>query len=209
MGQVSRTCRHRALTLHQGGRETSSRAQSFNRASNLSTQWKVDVRRKLRFPEHITKTSLRPELLLTCDFTNKVVLLELTVPREDWMGVAYEHKKARYLELEEACRENDWRGHCEPFEVGCRGYLGRSLNQKHRCGTDHPRLDHPGAPPWPWVHRWQCVWAAPSRCMLHDAQTLYTVGNIWVGISCVRTIVPAVTVCLHGAETPSNKYSTS
>lgn len=42
--------------------------------------------------------------VLTSDSTNQVVLLELTAPWEDWTEEAHERKKAKYLELVEACR---------------------------------------------------------------------------------------------------------
>nr|XP_057943465.1 uncharacterized protein LOC131138512 [Doryrhamphus excisus] len=93
--------------------------------------WKlrVDLGRQLKFPEHIARTSLRPDLVLTSDATKQAVLLELTVPWEDRMEEAHERKKAKYLELVELCRESGWRARCEPVEVGCRGFLGQSLHR--------------------------------------------------------------------------------
>ena len=71
-------------------------------------------------------------MVLTSESSKQVVLVELTVPWEDWIEVAYEWKKAKYLELEEARRLNSWRGRCEAIEVGCRGFPGQSMHQTLR-----------------------------------------------------------------------------
>ena len=53
-------------------------------------------------------------MVLTSESSKQVVLVELTVPWEDQIEVAYEWKKAKYLELVEA------------IKVGCRGFPGQS-----------------------------------------------------------------------------------
>ena len=95
-------------------------------------QLSVDLGGQLKFPERITRTSLRPDLVLTSDSTKQVVLLELTVPWEERMEEAHERKKAKYLELVEACRESGWKARCEPIEVGSRGFLGQSVHRAFR-----------------------------------------------------------------------------
>jgi len=90
----------------------------------------VDLGRQLKFPEHIARMSMRPDLVLTTDSTKQVVLVELTVPWEDRKGEAFERKKAKYLELVESCRGRGWRARCEPIEVGCRAFLSQS---EHRA----------------------------------------------------------------------------
>lgn len=56
--------------------------------------------------QQFTRTSLRPDLVWTSDSTKQVVQLELTVPWEDRMEEAHERKKAKYLQMVEACRES-------------------------------------------------------------------------------------------------------
>ncbi|KAI2644199.1 Renalase [Labeo rohita] len=56
-------------------------------------QLKVDLGRQLKFPDHITSTTLRPDMVLTSESTKQVVLLELTVPWEDRIEEAFERKK--------------------------------------------------------------------------------------------------------------------
>lgn len=88
---------------------------------------KVDLGRQLKFPETVTITSLRPDIVLISEASEQVILLELTVPWEDCIEEASERKRAKYTELVEECRSNGWRARCEPIEVGCRGFIGQSL----------------------------------------------------------------------------------
>ncbi|XP_036071215.1 uncharacterized protein LOC112142521 [Oryzias melastigma] len=88
---------------------------------------KVDLGKQLKFPETITSTTLRPDMLLISEATKQVVLLELTVPWEDRIDEANERKRAKYADLVEECRHNGWKARCEPIEVGCRGFIGQSL----------------------------------------------------------------------------------
>ena len=46
-------------------------------------QLSVDLGGQLKFPERITRTSLRPDLVLTSDSTKQIVLLELTVKQQE------------------------------------------------------------------------------------------------------------------------------
>ncbi|XP_038147774.1 uncharacterized protein LOC119787807 [Cyprinodon tularosa] len=89
----------------------------------------VDLGRQLRFPDYIAATTLRPDMVLSSNSTRQVVLLELTVPWEDRIEEAQERKRAKYTELVAECRRNGWKARCEPIEVGCRGFAGRSLHR--------------------------------------------------------------------------------
>ncbi len=73
--------------------------------------WKllVDPGKQLRFPEITASTTLRPDMVLMSEVTKQVVLLELTVPWEEWMEEAQERKKAKYAALVAECRENGWK----------------------------------------------------------------------------------------------------
>ena len=96
-------------------------------SSAADWELRVDLGRQLKFPEYVTSTSLRPDLVLTSASSKQVLLLELTVPWEDRMGEANEHKRLKYQELIEDCRRRGWKARCEPIEVGCRGFAARSL----------------------------------------------------------------------------------
>ncbi|XP_067296477.1 uncharacterized protein [Pseudorasbora parva] len=119
-----------AITFIRAGQK-----EQFHRHSStgglLSTardwQLQVDLGRQLKFPGNITVTSLRPDMVLTSESTKQVVILELTVPWEDRIEEAHERKRAKYAGLSSECRYNGWKTHCEPVEVGCRGFAGHSL----------------------------------------------------------------------------------
>lgn len=51
--------------------------------------------------------------------SKQVLLLELTVPRED---------SRRETDLVAECWRNGWKAHCEPVEMGYRGITGQSLH---------------------------------------------------------------------------------
>ncbi|XP_056097411.1 uncharacterized protein LOC130076370 [Rhinichthys klamathensis goyatoka] len=92
----------------------------------------VDLGKQLKFPEAVAITTLRPDIVLTSEASKQVILLELTVPWEDRMEEANERKRAKYSQLVEGCRSNGWRAICQPFEVGCRGFVGHSLCRAYK-----------------------------------------------------------------------------
>ncbi len=53
----------------------------------------VELGRQLDFPQHVAKTTLRPDIVLISEAAKNMVLLELTVPWEDWMEEAFEQKR--------------------------------------------------------------------------------------------------------------------
>ncbi|KAF7645521.1 hypothetical protein LDENG_00202680, partial [Lucifuga dentata] len=101
--------RHNITFVRAGEKPQAERKVSTGLLA-LASDWqlKVDLGRQLKFPEHIAKTSLRPDLVLTSVSTKQIVLLELIVPWEDRIEEAHERKKAKYLELVGACRESGW-----------------------------------------------------------------------------------------------------
>ncbi|XP_077083545.1 uncharacterized protein LOC143736754 isoform X1 [Siphateles boraxobius] len=94
-------------------------------------QLSVDLGKQLKFPQHVVKTSLRPDIILVSDATKNVVMLELTVPWEERMEEAFERKKGKYQDLVSNCHEQGSKARCLPVEVGCRGFAGQSLCQVH------------------------------------------------------------------------------
>lgn len=88
-------------------------------------QLQVDLDKRLKFPQHITATSLRPNMMITSEASKHLLMLELTVPWAEHIEKANERKCARHQELVEKCRE--WRTFYEPTEVDHRGFAGRSL----------------------------------------------------------------------------------
>ena len=93
--------------------------------------WKlqVDLGKQLVFPQEITITRQRPDILITSKTSKALIILELTVPWEERMDEVYERKTAKYQELVNNCKENGWKTWCFPIEIGCRGFVGRSAHR--------------------------------------------------------------------------------
>ena len=91
--------------------------------------WQVlaDLGTRLKFPENITVTNLRPDIVLFSSKTRQVIMIELSVCWESNMDSAYEYKRSKYQELVDDCHRNKWKAACMPIEIGCRGFMGRSL----------------------------------------------------------------------------------
>ena len=94
------------------------------------TDWELlaDVNGKLVFPQHISVTTLRPDMVMWSDASQQVHLIELTVPWEDNLEEAYERKKLKYDALRDECVRKGWSCNVLPVEMGYRGYIGRSLS---------------------------------------------------------------------------------
>lgn len=70
------------LTFVRAGEKVQPRSTSSGGLLATSRDWQlqVDLRRQLKFPEHIIATPLHPDIVLTSASIKQVVLLELTVP---------------------------------------------------------------------------------------------------------------------------------
>lgn len=87
---------------------------------------RVNLKKQLRFPEEITLTSLRPDIVLWSRDTKQVILIELTVPWEERVDEAHEYKRAKYQERVLECQEKGWKAWNLLVEVGCRGFAAKS-----------------------------------------------------------------------------------
>lgn len=96
-------------------------------ASTSDWQLRIDLGKQLKFPDHITSTTLHPDIVTFSDTTRQLIMVELTVPWEESMEEAYERKHAKYQELVEQCKNQGWNTCCEPIVVGCQGFAGHLL----------------------------------------------------------------------------------
>ena len=66
-----------------------------------ATDWQLlmDLEHQLKFPSHISVTTLRPDIVLVSESTKQAVLVELTVLWEDHMDEAFERKLSKYAGL--------------------------------------------------------------------------------------------------------------
>ncbi len=72
---------------------------------------------------------IRPDTVMWCPATRKVLVIELTVPWEEGIPAANEFKQQKYSKLAAECREAGWTATTHPVEVGCRGLVGKSAIQ--------------------------------------------------------------------------------
>lgn len=93
----------------------------------MDWQLLVYLERQLKFPNHIAATTLQPDSVLMSESTEQVVLLELTVPWEGHLEEAFEQKLSKYAEMVNSFQWAGWRARCLEVEVGCRGFVARSL----------------------------------------------------------------------------------
>ncbi|XP_052224110.1 uncharacterized protein LOC127839765 [Dreissena polymorpha] len=104
---------------------TSSRSCILQDANDW--EMRADLVKKLVFPEEVAHTTLRPDIVLWSKTAKRVILVELTVPWEERIDVAYELMKAKYQDLADVCRERGWKTWIFPVEIGCRGFPSQSV----------------------------------------------------------------------------------
>ncbi|XP_049901864.1 uncharacterized protein LOC126391274 [Epinephelus moara] len=93
--------------------------------------WRLlaDLEQRLYFPTEIATTNLRPDLVLWSPSIRSVYIIELTVPWEDAVGEAYEHKRLKYAELAADAEQRGWKATVLPVEVGCRRFVSQSTTR--------------------------------------------------------------------------------
>ncbi|KAL7835526.1 hypothetical protein SRHO_G00278730 [Serrasalmus rhombeus] len=105
-------------------------------------EMRADLGNQLVFPTEITQTTLRPDVVMWSTAAKKVLIIELTIPWEEGMSVAYEHKRLKYSDLAAECREGGLFMTIHPVEVSCRGFVGKSTIQL--LHGDKPKEVHQG-----------------------------------------------------------------
>ncbi|MGH0168675.1 UNVERIFIED_CONTAM: hypothetical protein FKN15_054981 [Acipenser sinensis] len=77
------------------------------------------------FVAHSTTRFLR-DIGFSGQESQRIVLVELTVPWEDAVDEVYEMKKLWYAQLATEAEQRGWRVQVYPLEVGCRGFVAHS-----------------------------------------------------------------------------------
>ena len=93
------------------------------------------------FPQHITPTNLRPDIVWWSDQRRELWLLELTVSYESGVADARARKAAKYHDLVEAGRAAGYGVKLLNLVVGSRGMLGDADFNLLREATDAPRKE--------------------------------------------------------------------
>lgn len=87
----------------------------------------VDLRRQLKFPQNIAKTTLKPAIVLVFEASKNIVMLQLTLPWKHGMEETFEWKREKYESLLSDCPSLAWEARCMPMEALYRGFAGQSL----------------------------------------------------------------------------------
>ena len=116
-----------------------------------------------------TQTTLRPDIVIWSTASKQVLLIELTVPWEERIELAYERKRTKYDDLKEQCEKAGWSTWCAPIEVGCRGFVGKSVWKMSKLlgikGTARKKLSRlceettERASNWIWLKRNEKRWS--------------------------------------------------
>ena len=88
---------------------------------------KVDLDKKLKVPNWIVQTNLRPDIIILSERSKQMGIIELTVPSEERVEVSGELKRDKYETLAEAGKLNGWKVRVWAVEVGCRGFPAVSM----------------------------------------------------------------------------------
>ena len=78
------------------------------------------------YPEIISKTGLRPDIVLHSQKAKEILLIELTVPYESRIEEAHGFKMEKYADLARDLREAGLQTSVFAVEVGARGFVGSS-----------------------------------------------------------------------------------
>ena len=119
--------RQRVEFVKAGEKKPSKASYPTGLKAGSNWQVRIDLDTALHFPSHIVQSTLRPDIVVWSDVAKQVMLIELTVPWEDNMEWAHERKAARYADLKAQCEDKGWACQVFPIEVGCRGFVGRSV----------------------------------------------------------------------------------
>ena len=95
----------RRINFIKAGGSVRSAPSKKKKTSLLRTapDWElfVDLDELLKFPDHIVRAQLRPDMILVSNTTKQVIMWELTVSWEENMAESHGRKLTKYQELVE------------------------------------------------------------------------------------------------------------
>ena len=86
----------------------------------------ADLPDRNKYPDIISKSGMRPDIVLHSQATKQVVMIELTVPYENRMEAAQIYKAEKYADLANDLKGEGYRVKVLPVEIGARGFVGTS-----------------------------------------------------------------------------------
>ena len=118
------------ISFVKEGHRGKEAGRSLKSYFDSSKDWKMLVdlgKPRLKVPEHIVVTTKRPDIVIYSNMSRQVLMVELTCPWEDRIGLANELKQKNYEDIRQESVQNGWRCQVWPVEIGARGFAGRSL----------------------------------------------------------------------------------
>ncbi|XP_065816582.1 trace amine-associated receptor 1-like [Labrus bergylta] len=103
---------------------------TLQRASDW--ELRVDLKRKLVFPQDVAVTSHRPDMVLLSRSTKTIIVAELRVPWEERLATSHQLKKAKYQDLVDKAVLKGWHATSYPTEVGSGEFPAKSM-EPERC----------------------------------------------------------------------------
>ena len=100
---------------------------------NICRDWKMQAdlpENPLRVPQHVAATLQRPDIIITSEAAKQLLIIELTVPREDRVRISTELKRTKYEnDISKAAEMKGWKTTIYTVEMGCRGFPAYSMGK--------------------------------------------------------------------------------
>ena len=120
-------------------------------------------------PSIIKETTLRPDIVIHSVSTQKLIMVELTVPYENRMEEAHIYKREKYMNLTKELENAGYKAMVMPVEVGARGFIGSSvfdfLTKLSICGNKKTKALKLLAEKAENSSRW--IWSRRNERFLH------------------------------------------
>ena len=117
----------KAGEMKKDSAKVTKEAQSYLESAH-DWNMEVDLGKKLKVPDWILQTNLRPDILIISENTKQMGVIELTVPSEERVEVSGELKRAKYETLAEEGKKKGWKVRVWAVEVGVRGFPAASMS---------------------------------------------------------------------------------
>ena len=131
----------------------------------------ADLKEWKSHPDPISKSGMRPDIVLSSLSTKQLIMIELTVPYENRMESAHNYKTEKYADLAESLRKDGYHVKVIAVEVGARGYVGESayslLKQLSIAGKEKTRILKAMAEAAERCSSW--IWSRRNKSELYKA----------------------------------------
>ncbi|CAM4733730.1 unnamed protein product [Leuciscus chuanchicus] len=177
---------------HKTGMGAKNPPSTLQRA--FDWELRVDLKKKLVFPQDVAVTSLRPDMVLLSRSTKSIIIAELTVPWEERLATSHQLKKAKYQDLVDEATLKGWHATSYPIEVGCRGFPAKSVRYfLQKMGLEPKQLKKAtrgiaaaaeSSSRWLWLkraHSWNPSAGEVFRLRGETPETLRSLLMMWKG----------------------------